>query len=45
MLSTHEAGFMMFLVAFLTFIGAFAATQIALETKGLALDVIARPTR
>jgi uncharacterized membrane protein YhhN len=38
-------GFMMFLIAFLLFVGAFAVTQIASETKGLTLDVIAPPTR
>jgi hypothetical protein len=35
----------MFLIAFLSFVGAFAVTQIASETKGLALDVIAPRTR
>jgi hypothetical protein len=35
----------MFLIAFLSFVGAFAVTQIVPETKGLALDVIAPPTR
>jgi hypothetical protein len=40
-----ERGFMMFLIAFLSFVGAFAVTQIASETKGLALDVIAPLTR
>jgi len=35
----------MFLIAFLLFIVAFAVTQIASETKSLALDVIALPTR
>ena len=32
---------MMFLIAFLLFVGTFAVTQIASEAKGLALDVIA----
>ena len=41
MLSTHGVGFMMFLIAFLLFVGAFAVTQIASETKGFALDVVA----
>jgi uncharacterized membrane protein len=45
MLSTYGAGFMTFLIAFLLFVGAFAVTQIASETKGLALDLIAPPTR
>jgi uncharacterized membrane protein YhhN len=43
MLSTDGVGFVMFLIAFLLFVGAFAVTQIASETKGLALDVIAPP--
>jgi hypothetical protein len=42
MLSTYGVGFMMFLIAF---VGAFALTQIASETEGLALDVIAPVTR
>jgi hypothetical protein len=42
MLSTYGAGFMMFLIAFLLWVGAFAVTRVASETKGLALDVIAR---
>jgi hypothetical protein len=41
MLSSYGVGFMMFLIAFLLFVGAFAVTQIASETKSLALDVIA----
>ena len=45
MLSTYGVGPMMFLMAFLLFVGAFAVTQIASETKGLALDVVAPPTR
>ena len=44
MLSTYGAGFMMFLIAFLLFVRAFAATQIASATEGLALDVIALAT-
>ena len=32
---------MMFLIAFLLFIAVFAVMQIASETKGLALEVIA----
>jgi hypothetical protein len=44
-LSTYGAGFMTFMIAFLLFVGAFAVTLIASETKGLALDVIAPPTR
>jgi hypothetical protein len=36
---------MTFMIAFLLFVGAFAVTLIASETKGLALDVIAPPTR
>jgi len=32
---------MIFLIAFLLFVGTFAVTQIASETKGLALDVVA----
>jgi hypothetical protein len=36
---------MMFLPAFLLFIAVFAVTQIASETEGLALDVIALLTR
>jgi hypothetical protein len=43
--STYGVGSMMFLIAFLLFVGAFAVTQIASETKGLALVVIAPPTR
>jgi len=35
----------MFLIAFLLFVGAFAVTQIASGTTGLALNVIAPPTR
>jgi hypothetical protein len=45
MLSTYGVGFMMFLIAFLSFVGAFALTRIASETEGLALDVIAPVTR
>jgi hypothetical protein len=45
MLSIYGAGFMMFLIAFLWFVSAFAVTQTASETKGLALGVIAPPTR
>jgi len=45
MLSTYGVGFMMFLTAFPLFVGAFAVTLIASETKGLALDVIAPLTR
>ena len=45
MLSTYGVGFVMFLIAFLLFVGTFAVTQIASETKGLALDVIAPLTR
>ena len=45
MLSTYGVGFAMFLIAFLLFVGAFAMTQIASETEGLALGVIAPPTR
>jgi hypothetical protein len=37
-------GFLMFLIASPLFVGAFAVTQIASETKGPALDVIAPPT-
>jgi hypothetical protein len=44
MLSTYGVGPMMFLMASLLFVGAFAETQIASETKGLALDVTAPPT-
>ena len=44
-LSTYGVGFNMFLIAFLLFVGAFGVTQIASETKGLALDVIAPLTR
>jgi hypothetical protein len=44
-LSTYEVGFAMFLIAFLLFVGAFAMTQIASETEGPALGVIASPTR
>jgi hypothetical protein len=36
---------MMFLRAFPLFVGAFAVTQIASETNGLTLDVIASLTR
>jgi len=36
MLCTYGVGFAMFLIAFLLFGGAFAVTQIASETKGLA---------
>jgi hypothetical protein len=32
---------MTFMIVFLLFVGAFAETQIASETKGLALDVVA----
>jgi hypothetical protein len=35
----------MFLIAFLLFISAFAATQIASEVKGLAFDAVAPLTR
>jgi len=35
----------MFLTVFPLFVGAFAVTQIASETKGLTLDVIAPLTR
>jgi hypothetical protein len=35
----------MFPIAFLLFVAAFAPTRIAPHTKGLALDVIAPPTR
>ena len=45
MLSTYGVGFAMFMIPFLLFVGAFAVTQIASETKGLALDVIAPRTR
>ena len=45
MLSTYGMGFMMFLTAFPLFVGAFAVTQIASETKGLALDVSVLLTR
>jgi hypothetical protein len=45
MLSTYGVGFAMFLIAFLLFVGAFVMTQIASETEGLALGVIAPPTR
>ena len=45
MLSTYGAGFMMFLIAFLSSVGAFAVTQIASETKELALAVIAPLTQ
>jgi uncharacterized membrane protein YhhN len=45
MLSTYGVGFLMFLIASLLFVGAFAVTQIASETKGVALDVIAPLTR
>jgi len=45
MLSAYEVGFMMFLIAPLVFAGAFAVTEIASETKGFALEVIATPTR
>jgi hypothetical protein len=38
-------GFMMFPMVFLLFAGVFAVTQIASETEGLALDVIALLTR
>jgi hypothetical protein len=41
MLSIYGTGFMMFLIAFVWFVSAFAVTQ----TKGLALGVIAPPTR
>ena len=37
--------FAMFMIAFLLFVSAFAVTQIALETEGLALEVNAPPTR
>jgi len=33
------------MIAFLLFVSAFAVTQIALETKGLALEVNAPLTR
>jgi hypothetical protein len=42
MLSTYGVGFVMCLIAFLALVGAFAVTQIASETTGLALDVIGR---
>jgi hypothetical protein len=45
MLSTYEAGFAMILIAFLLFVSAFAATQIASEVKGLAFDAVAPPMR
>jgi hypothetical protein len=45
MLSTYELGFVMFLIEFLLFIAAFGVMQIALGTKGLALEVIAPLTR
>jgi hypothetical protein len=45
MLTTYGVGFMIFLIGFLLFVGTFAVTQIGSETKGLALDVIAPPTR
>jgi uncharacterized membrane protein YhhN len=45
MLSTYGVGFAMFLIASLLFIGAFDVRQIALETRGLALDVVAPLTR
>jgi len=35
----------MFMIAFLLFVSAFAVTQIALETEGLALEVNAPLTR
>jgi hypothetical protein len=41
MLSTYRVRLMMILVEFLLFIAAFAVMQIASETKGLALEVIA----
>jgi len=42
---TYGVGVMMFMIAFLLSIVVFAVTQIASEAKGLALDVIAPPTR
>jgi hypothetical protein len=41
MLSTYGVGLAMFVIAFLLFVRAFAVTQIASETKGLAPDVVA----
>src|SRR5262249_14996011 len=38
-------GFVMTAIAVLLFIAAFSVTQISRETKGLALDAIAPPTR
>jgi hypothetical protein len=45
MLSTNGVDSIMFLIAFLSFVGPFAVAQIASETKRLTLDVIAPPTR
>ena len=42
---SSRRSFAMFMIALLLFVSAFAVTQIALETKGLALEVNAPPTR
>lgn len=44
-LAAYGVGFMLTLIAVLLLIAAVAVTQIAAETKGLALDAIAPPTR
>ena len=44
-LSTYGLGYVMTVIALLMFIAAFAVTQIGSETRGLALDAIAPPTR
>jgi len=42
--STYGRVLVIFLIAFLLFVGTFAVTQIASETKGLALDAVTPPT-